>query len=169
MAMQEKAWMMGHLFKSWIGRFVKNVRECGLGIFPSCRHLLILDDHGSHVTMDVVKTARSVELDVTYIYLHIHHMPCNHWMYHASSPSSKLSAYCKMYGCYRTSLKERRRKFWQSGCLQPYRRHYLRRISKVVFAPLGFFLSIPTPWMRRWVLLNSTERSLCMGTFRLLI
>jgi hypothetical protein len=62
MAMQEKAWMTGHLFKSWIGHFVKNVRDYGFGISPSCRHLPILDGHGSHVTMDVVKTARSIGL-----------------------------------------------------------------------------------------------------------
>ena len=64
MAMQEKVWMTGHLFKSWIGHFVKNVRDRGLHISPSCRHLLILDDHGLHVTMDVVKTARNVGLDL---------------------------------------------------------------------------------------------------------
>jgi hypothetical protein len=50
MAMQPKAWMTGHLFKSWIRHFVKNVRDCGLQISPCCRHLLILDGHGSHVT-----------------------------------------------------------------------------------------------------------------------
>jgi hypothetical protein len=43
MTMQAKAWMTGHLFKSWIGHFVKNVRDSGLGISPTCRHLLILD------------------------------------------------------------------------------------------------------------------------------
>jgi hypothetical protein len=62
--------MTGHLFKAWIGYFVKNVRECGLGILPSCRHLLILDGHGSHVTMDVVKTARAVGLDLLTLSLH---------------------------------------------------------------------------------------------------
>jgi hypothetical protein len=34
MAMQEKAWMTGQLFKSWIGHFVKNVCDCGLEISP---------------------------------------------------------------------------------------------------------------------------------------
>jgi hypothetical protein len=64
MALQPKAWMTSQLFKSWIGHFVKNVRDCGLGISSTCRHLLILDGHGSHVTTDVVKTARSVGLDL---------------------------------------------------------------------------------------------------------
>jgi hypothetical protein len=73
MAMQAKAWMMGHLFKSWIGHFVKNIRECGLEISPSCRHLLILDGHGSHVTMDVVKTGRAVGLDLLTLPSHTSH------------------------------------------------------------------------------------------------
>jgi hypothetical protein len=73
MAMQEKAWMTGQLFKSWIGHFVKNMRECGLEISPLCHHLLILDGHGSHVTMDVVKTACSVGLDLLTFSSHISH------------------------------------------------------------------------------------------------
>jgi hypothetical protein len=73
MAMQTKAWMTGQLLKSWIGHFVKNMRDCGLGISPSCRHLLILDGHGSHVTMDVVKTARSVGLDLLILPSHTSH------------------------------------------------------------------------------------------------
>jgi hypothetical protein len=73
MAMQAKAWMMGHLFKSWIGHFVKNVRDNGLSISPTCHHLLILDGHGSHVTMDVVKIARSVGLDLLTLPSHTSH------------------------------------------------------------------------------------------------
>jgi hypothetical protein len=73
MAMQAKAWMTGHLFKSWIGHFVKNVHDSGLSISPTCRHLLILDGHGSHVTMDVVKTARSVGLDLLTLPSHTSH------------------------------------------------------------------------------------------------
>jgi hypothetical protein len=73
MAMHEKAWMTGHLIKSWIGHFVKNVRNCGLHISPLCRHLLILDGHGSHVTMDVVKAARSVGLDLLTLPSHTSH------------------------------------------------------------------------------------------------
>jgi hypothetical protein len=64
MAMQPKAWMMGQLFKAWIGCFVKNIRDCGLGISSDCCHLFILDGHGSHVTTNVVKMARSVGLDM---------------------------------------------------------------------------------------------------------
>jgi hypothetical protein len=64
MAIQSKAWMTIQLFKLWIGHFVKNVCDCGLGISFDCHHLLILDGHGSHVTTNVVKMARSVGLDL---------------------------------------------------------------------------------------------------------
>ena len=74
MAMQPKAWMTGYLFKSWNGHFVKNVHDCGLGISSSCRHLLILDGHGSHVIVDVVKTARSVGLDLLTLPSHTSHV-----------------------------------------------------------------------------------------------
>ena len=73
MAMQPKAWMTGYLFKSWIGHFVKNICDCGLGISSSCRHLLILDGHGSHVTVDVIKTAKSIGLDLLTLPSHTSH------------------------------------------------------------------------------------------------
>jgi hypothetical protein len=65
--------MTGQLFKSWIGHFIKNVCDCGLGISSDCRHLLILDGHGSHVTTDVVKTARSMGLDLLTLWSYISH------------------------------------------------------------------------------------------------
>jgi hypothetical protein len=70
MAMQSKAWITNQLFKSWIGHFVKNVCDCGLGISSLCRHLLILHGHNSHVTTDVVKTAQSVGLDLLTLLLY---------------------------------------------------------------------------------------------------
>jgi hypothetical protein len=74
MAIQPKAWMTCQLFKSWIGHFVKNVRDCGLGISSTCRHLFILDGHGYHVTTGVVKTARSVGLDLLTLPSHTSHI-----------------------------------------------------------------------------------------------
>jgi hypothetical protein len=73
MAIQPKAWMTGHLFKSWIWHFVKNVKDYGLDISPFRHHLLILNGHGSHVTVDVVKTARSVGLDLLTLPSHTSH------------------------------------------------------------------------------------------------
>jgi hypothetical protein len=49
------------------------LRDCGLGISSTCCHLLILDGHGSHVTTDVVKTARSVGLDLLTLPSHTLH------------------------------------------------------------------------------------------------
>ena len=66
--------MTDKLFKSWIGHFVKNVRDCGLGISSHCRHLLILNGHVSYVTIDVVKTAQSVGLDLLTCPLHTSHV-----------------------------------------------------------------------------------------------
>jgi hypothetical protein len=68
-----KAWMKDHLFKAWIGHFVKNIHECRLEISPSCHHLLILNGHGSHMTMDVVKTDCVVGLDLLTLPLHMLH------------------------------------------------------------------------------------------------
>jgi hypothetical protein len=65
--------MTGQLFKAWIGHFVKNVRDCGLGIFSHYCHLFILDGHGSHVTTDVVKTAQGVGLDMLILPSHTSH------------------------------------------------------------------------------------------------
>jgi hypothetical protein len=73
MAIQPKAWMTCQPFKSWIGYFVKNVHDCGLGISSDCRHLLILDGHGSHVTTNIIKTARSVGLDLLTLPSHTSH------------------------------------------------------------------------------------------------
>jgi hypothetical protein len=65
--------MTWKLFKSWIGHFVKNVHDCGLGISSSCCHLLIFYGHGSYVTTDVVKTAQSVGLDLLTLPSHTLH------------------------------------------------------------------------------------------------
>jgi hypothetical protein len=61
MAMQSKAWMTSHLFKAWIGHFVKNVKDFGFDISPLYSHLLILDAHRSHVTFNVVKIICSIK------------------------------------------------------------------------------------------------------------
>jgi hypothetical protein len=72
MAMQAKAWMTGHLFSSWILHFVKSLESRG-GISPTNRHLLILDGHGSHVTLDVVHKASQTGLDVLTLPSHTSH------------------------------------------------------------------------------------------------
>ena len=104
MAMQPKAWMKGYLFKSWIGHFVKNVLDCGLGISSSYCHLLILNGQGSHVTVDVVKTARSIGLNFFTLPFHTFHakQPLDiSYLNHSNKPFD----YCKTYGHYKTSLE----------------------------------------------------------------
>jgi hypothetical protein len=70
MAMQSKAWMTGHLFKTWKGQ---NVKDCGLDISPLYCHLVILGAHGSCVTSDIVKIARSIGLDFLTLPSHMSH------------------------------------------------------------------------------------------------
>jgi len=61
-AMQTKAWMTKDLFMEWMYHFFFNVSKM-YEIFPTKRHVLILDGHGSHVTIDVIKFAMSCVLD----------------------------------------------------------------------------------------------------------
>ena len=63
MAMQQKAWMTSYLFSAWISHFIKSVGRLG-GISLERRHLLILDGHNSHVTLEVVHEAKSIGLDL---------------------------------------------------------------------------------------------------------
>jgi hypothetical protein len=63
MSMQPCAWMTSYLFSAWISHFiecVQSIRE----ISTENKHLLILDGHSSHVTLDVVQEARVVGLDL---------------------------------------------------------------------------------------------------------
>ena len=63
MAMQTKAWMTATLFSHWISYFIWSLERKG-GISHKRRHLLILDGHNSHVTLEVVHKCREVELNL---------------------------------------------------------------------------------------------------------
>ena len=63
MAMQPEAWMTQFLFSNWITHFV-NCSSTRGGISRERRHLLIVDGHNSHVTLDVVIKAMDVGLDL---------------------------------------------------------------------------------------------------------
>ena len=56
MDMQINVWMTRWLFKSWISHFIECLRK-GPGVDLTNRHLLILDNHNSHVTLEVMKIA----------------------------------------------------------------------------------------------------------------
>jgi hypothetical protein len=55
MAIRTKAWMTSFLLKEFVSFFKRLV----LGdIFPSNHHLLILNGHGSHVSLKAIKQAQ---------------------------------------------------------------------------------------------------------------
>lgn len=60
------------LFAKWISHFVKSVQKFG-GVSPTRRHLLILDGHCSHVSIDTVHEAKQVGLDMLTLPLHTSH------------------------------------------------------------------------------------------------
>jgi hypothetical protein len=53
MAMQPRAWMTSYFFSAWMSRFIDLVRASS-PISPDHWHLLILDGHISHVSVEVV-------------------------------------------------------------------------------------------------------------------
>jgi hypothetical protein len=72
MSMQPRAWMTSYLFSTWISHFIECVQSIG-GISTKNRHLLILDGHSSHVTLDIVQEARTVGLDLLTLPSHTFH------------------------------------------------------------------------------------------------
>jgi len=72
MTMQPKAWVTHLLFKEWISHFITNVRR-KYEIAPTTRHLLILDDHTSHVTLEVVRIAMLSGVDLLTFPSHTSH------------------------------------------------------------------------------------------------
>jgi hypothetical protein len=72
MAMQPQAWMTAFLFDAWISHFIGALGKRG-GISPSNRHLLILDGHCSHVTLQVVCKAATAGLDIVTLPSHTSH------------------------------------------------------------------------------------------------
>jgi hypothetical protein len=72
MAMQPNAWMTKWLFESWISHFIRCLKR-GPGIDQKNRHLLILDGHNSHVTLEVVSVAMTSGLDIVSLPSHTSH------------------------------------------------------------------------------------------------
>jgi hypothetical protein len=72
MAMQLEGWMTATLISHWISHFIQSLHKRG-GISPGSRHLLIVDGHNSHVTMEVVHKAIEVGLDLLTLPLHTNH------------------------------------------------------------------------------------------------
>ena len=72
MAMQPRAWMTTYLFSAWLSHFIESVKGMG-GISTERRHLLILDGHNSHCTLEVVREARAAGLDILTLPAHTSH------------------------------------------------------------------------------------------------
>lgn len=72
MAMQPNAWMTKWLFQTWMSHFIKCLRKT-LGVDKENRHLLILDGHNSHVTLEVVTLAMNEGLDIITLPAHTSH------------------------------------------------------------------------------------------------
>ena len=56
MAMQPRAWMTSYLFSAWISHFIASISRIGT-ISEHHRHLLVLDGHSSHATLEVIEEA----------------------------------------------------------------------------------------------------------------
>ena len=72
MGMQPKAWMTRWLFESWISYFIECLKR-GPDIDLNNRHLLVLDGHKSHVTLEVMKIAMQLGLDIISLPSHTNH------------------------------------------------------------------------------------------------
>ena len=72
MAMQPEAWMTQFLFSNWITHFINCLSTRG-GVSHERRHLLIVDGHNSHVTLEVVVKAMDAGLDLLTLPSHTSH------------------------------------------------------------------------------------------------
>ena len=64
--------MTSYLFGTWMSRFIELVRASS-SISPSHQYLLILDGHISHVSVEVVKEAKRVGLNLLTLPSHTSH------------------------------------------------------------------------------------------------
>jgi dissimilatory sulfite reductase (desulfoviridin) alpha/beta subunit len=70
MAMQSKAWMTTFLLKEFLSFFKRFITN---GISITNRHPLILDGHGSHVTLEAIEQVQEFGLDMITLPLHTSH------------------------------------------------------------------------------------------------
>ena len=72
MGMQPNAWMTRWLFESWILHFIECLKQ-GPGIDLQNRHVLILEGHNSHVTLEVVRISMESRLDIVSLSFYTSH------------------------------------------------------------------------------------------------
>ena len=63
MAMQEKGFMTSYLYSRWMDHFIEQLEAIG-DLSPSNRHLVILDGHKSHVSIEVIQKAKHHVVDM---------------------------------------------------------------------------------------------------------
>jgi hypothetical protein len=71
MAMQKRAWMLSFLFKKFLAFFNKLVLS---GMSITNQHLLILDGHANHVTLEAIEHAQEFGLDMITLPSHTSHV-----------------------------------------------------------------------------------------------
>jgi hypothetical protein len=64
--------MTSYLLSAWISHFISSISRIG-AISPDHRHLLILDGHSSHATLEVIEEARGAGLDILTLPSHTSH------------------------------------------------------------------------------------------------
>ena len=72
MAMQEKGYMTSYLFLRWMDHFIQQLEELQ-DLSPTNRHMIILDGHKSHVTLEVMKKAKAHGVDMLSLPSHTSH------------------------------------------------------------------------------------------------
>jgi hypothetical protein len=71
MEVQTKAWITSFLFKEFLSFFKRSILG---GLFPINRHLLTLNGHGSHVSLEVIEQAQQFGLDMITLPSHTSHV-----------------------------------------------------------------------------------------------
>jgi hypothetical protein len=56
--------MIAFLFKTWSSHFITSIQACGGNLVLTNQHLLILDGHNLHVTIDIVHKVKRVGFDL---------------------------------------------------------------------------------------------------------
>ena len=64
--------MDSHLFLQWMEQFLQSLTKRG-EFSPSQRHLMVLDGHKSHITLDVLQKAKTCGLDMISLPSHTSH------------------------------------------------------------------------------------------------
>jgi hypothetical protein len=72
MSIQPCAWITSYFFSAWISHFVSSIRRHSV-IFPEQCHLLIMDEHNSHLTLEVARLVKNVGLDLLTLPSHTSH------------------------------------------------------------------------------------------------